>query len=586
VLNGRDVFASSADSEVWVARGDSDIAQRAEPYERRAFRDVHPLDDVPADLFDNGNGYRIVMGGLGVKAAASDNTVLLTPARTFDTLLNAPVGGVYFSYNKYQIQAQEQPEFTSGVDPALNAPPQAFDRTLEYSVVTFNFENLYDYVDDPFDGCDFPGNSGCPGVDPPFDYVPPSNEVYQARLLEIAQQIVDDLHSPDIIMAQEAEDQDICTVTDTTYTCGTTPDADGKPDTLQELATVIAGLGGPPYDAAYDRDGADDRGIVSAYLFRTDRVELLPAQADDPVLGSDPQVDYPDGLGYNTDVQNPKVLNAELPEWVTGDTDGDNVFTRAPQVGLFRMWRDGIGGSVFEDLYLIDNHFSSGPDSRVGQRTEQASYNAAIVEALQQADPYVYVSLGGDLNVYPRPDDPFPPPDTSDQLAALYNQGMTNLWDVLVAEMPASAYGYVYEGQAQTLDQIFVAPPWLDELAEVDSAHINSDFPADHPGDGARGTSDHDPVVVGYVLPPTLERLEALVLYYDANGEISGNQTTRILLDRLERAGRLMQKGKQDAYEEQLWAFISQVWDFTPQFITEHAAQALEQETALLLSLP
>ena len=48
-------------------------------------------------------------------------------------------------------------------------------------------------VDDPFDGCDFYGNTGCPGVYPPFDYVPPSDAVYQERLGQIATQILDDL---------------------------------------------------------------------------------------------------------------------------------------------------------------------------------------------------------------------------------------------------------------------------------------------------------------------------------------------------------------------------------------------------------
>ncbi|HZD56215.1 MAG TPA: hypothetical protein VE136_05810, partial [Anaerolineales bacterium] len=540
VLNGRDVFASTLDGEVWVARGDSAIAQRADPYARRAFRDAHPLDDIPDQLFDNGNGYRIVLGSLGIKAAMDDNTALIAPSRTFDTLNNAPIGGVYFSFGKYQIQVEQQLDLAPGVDPALNSPPQSFDRGEEYSVATFNVENLYDYRDDPFDGCDFTGNSGCPGVSPPFDYVPASDAAYQARLHEIAQQIVNDLHDPDIILAQEAEDQDICTVEDETLICGTTNDADGKPDTLQELATVISSIDGTVYDAAYDRDGADDRGIVSAYLFRADRVQLLPAMADDPVLGSDPTVDYrSEVLPYNTDVQNPKALNAVLPADVdrsTG-TDGNNVFTRAPQVGLFRIWRDGIGTSVFTDVYISDNHFSSTPDARVGQRTEQANYNAAIVAALQQADPNVNVVVGGDLNVYPRPDDPFTPGSPlfpSDQLAGLYDQGLTNLYDVLVSAVPASAYSYVFQGQAQTLDQIFVVPALLDELVQVRAAHINSDWPSDYDGDGPRGTSDHDPQDGRFSALPTLSRLEALVLYYDANGAITGNNTTKVLLDRLE----------------------------------------------------
>ena len=591
VIDSRDVFASTADGEVWVARGDHPVAQRADPYARRAFRDPHPLDNDPA-LFDDGNGYRIIMGSLGIKAAANDNTALIAPARTYDTLDNAPVGGVYFSFSKYQVMVEQQLELTPGVDPALNAPPQSFDLGEEYSLAIFNVENLYDFRDDPFDGCDFAGNPGCPGVNPPFDYVPASDAAYQARLNEIAQQIISHLHNPDIILAQEAEDQDICTVMGGAFTCGMTNNADGKPDTLQELATLIANLGGAPYDAAYDRDGADDRGIVSAYLYRSDRVELLPALAGDPVLGSAPSVDYRgSALPYNTDVQNPKALNADLPDDVDLSTgvDGSNVFTRPPQVGLFRLWRDGIGASVFTDVYVSDNHFSSTPNARVGQRTEQAAYNAAIVAALQAADGDVRVVVGGDLNVYPRPDDPFVPGDPlfpSDQLGPLYDQGLTNLFDILVAEIPVSAYGYIFQGQTQTLDQIFTTQSALDDLVQVRVAHINSDFPADFDGDGPRGTSDHDPNVARFDGLPTLDKLEALVLYYDASMAITGNNTTRLLLDRLERARRFLERGQVDAYRDQLQAFIDQVQDFTPQFITQPASDALVQETSILLSLP
>ena len=67
---------------------------------------------------------------------------------------------------------------------------------------------------------------------------------------------------------------------------------DGRPDTLQELALVIGAAGGPAYQAVYDRNGADDRGIVSGFLYRTDRIELLPAAPGDPLLGSSPTVDY------------------------------------------------------------------------------------------------------------------------------------------------------------------------------------------------------------------------------------------------------------------------------------------------------
>jgi hypothetical protein len=507
-VDGRDVFPSTADAEVWLARGDHPIALRADPYARRAFRDPHPLDNDPA-LFDDGNGYRIILGSLGVKAAAGDNTVLLTPVRTYDTVNNTLTGGLYFSFSKYQIMTEQQPDVTQGVDPALNAPPQAFDRDQEYSVATFNVENLYDFRDDPYDGCDFTGNSGCPGVSPPFDYVPASDSAYQTRLGEIAQQIISDLQAPDVLLIQEAEDQDICGVAGGGLICGATNDADGRPDTLQELAVAIWSLGGPWYEAAYDRDGADDRGIVSGFLYRTDRVELLPAPADDPVLGGSPQVTYRGmPLAYNTDVQNPKALNADLPDDVDLSTgvDGSNVFTRAPQVGLFRVWQFAVGSGPYLDVYAVSNHFSSTPNARVGQRTEQSLYNAAMVAALQAVNTDVYVFVGGDLNVYPRPDDPFAPGEPrypSDQLGPLYNQGLLNLYDVVLNEIPVTAYGYVFQGQTQTLDQIFITPSLTPDHVQSRFAHINSDFPADYDGDGPRGTSDHDPLVGRFCVDET-----------------------------------------------------------------------------------
>ena len=210
--------------------------------------------------------------------------MLIDPARTFDTLTNSPAGGLNYTFSKYRIEISEQPALSEGVDPSPNNPPQAIDRSQGYSIADFNVENLYDYRDNPFSGCDFAGNSGCPlvapflsPITPPYDYVPASDAVYQARLNDISLQIINDLHSPDILMVQEVENQDICTVTNGALICGTTDNADGKPDVLQELALKIAANGGPAYDAAFDRDSSDLRGIAPSFLYRTDRVELLPS---------------------------------------------------------------------------------------------------------------------------------------------------------------------------------------------------------------------------------------------------------------------------------------------------------------------
>lgn len=597
VVAGRDVFASTADGEVWVIRGDHPVAQRADPYAARVFRDPHPLDDVgpggtpgaapQPQWFDNGNGYRILLGSFGVKWTAQDSTEVIAPARTFDTVADDLVGGVYFSFEKYSIQPEQQPQLTPGADPAANAPFAAFDRGRAFSTAVYNVENLYDFRDDPFDGCDFVGNSGCPGVTPPFDYVPASEADYQAQLAGIAAQIADDLHAPDVLLVQEAEDQDICTVAGGELTCGTTDDRDGKPDTLQELALVLGAAHGVAYDAALDRDGADDRGIVSGFLYRTDRVELLPADPDDPVLGADPQVDYRGApLASNSDVANPKALNAELPDDVdrsTG-TDGSDVFTRAPQVALFRVWRAGIGTSTWTDLYALSNHFSSGPDGRVGQRTEQAAYNAAIVAALQAEDPDVAVVVGGDFNVFPRPDDPFAPGHEqfpSDQLAPLYARGLRNVWDRMVAEVPAAAYSYLFEGQAQTLDSLFLSDALWQELEHARAAHVNADWPADHDGDGARGVSDHDPVAAQLDVTPTAADVIALVDRLVADGRLHHGRG-RALQVRLERYAAAVDAGRDQVAAAHLAALVTTVASSSPPLGTPEAVAGLLAELELL----
>ncbi len=513
--SGRDVFPSTFDSEVWVIRPDDPLAQRTDPYARRVFRDPHPLDNQPTPLFDDGNGNRIMLASLGVKATSGDSTRLLPPARVFDTLTADAVGGLYFSFEKYAVQV-ETAAFSPGTDPSLNAPPAAADRQREVAISTYNLENLYDFRDDPTDGCDFAGNTGCPGVSPPFDYVPASQAFYDQRLVDIATQITGDLHSPDILLTQEAEDQDICSVAAGALVCGGAANGDGKPDTLQELTLAIAAAGGGAYDAAYDRNGADARGIVSAFLYRTDRVSLAAATADDPVLGSSPTVVYrAPGLASNADVSNPKTLNAQLPADVDTSTgvDGSNVFTRAPQVARFVV-AAAPGSADTVELWAISNHFSSGPDGRVGQRTEQAAYNAAIVDAIEAGHPGVRVTTGGDLNVFPRPDDPFAPGDAlfpSDQLGPLYESGLSNLWDDLVADVPAAAYSYTFQGQAQTLDQLFVNDVLHADLVQMRAAHVNAGWPADFPGDGPRGLSDHDPQVARFTTRPTLTVADASV---------------------------------------------------------------------------
>ncbi|GAB3237777.1 hypothetical protein GCM10027447_37120 [Glycomyces halotolerans] len=536
VTAGRDVYG--ADGEVWAMRGDHDVAQR-DDYSSRAFRDAHPLDNVPDQTFDDGNGYLFVVGSFGVKATAGDADAIIAPAKTYDVIGEAATGGVYYTYGKYTVNVAEDLSLTGGLEPAANHPvAPAGDG--EVAIGSYNIENLYDVRDNPNSGCDFAGDTGCVdeedpegNVDPPFDYVPASYQEYENRMEREAAQIIHDLHSPAILMTQEGEAQDVCS-TNPEWTADTdlgedrlvcdlenqgeaNEHSDGRPDSLQELALVIAESGGPLYTAAGDLDSADTRGIMTGFLYRPELAELAEVEATDPVLGADPKIDYAtEADEINADVENPKALNAALPESVVDQCrssgpyacNGYDVFSRPAQVAKFVFDTDG---KKTAEIYLVNNHFSSGPDRRVLHRTEQATYVAAVSEAILSEDKKAKVLAAGDFNVFPRPDDPYAPGQTisgdwtgpSDQLAAMYeDSGLSSLYDTMVADHPEAAFSYTYQGQTQTLDQMWASRWLMKAVTGVASAHINADYPADahasgeEPAYGRYGVSDHDPEVV------------------------------------------------------------------------------------------
>jgi predicted extracellular nuclease len=121
-----------------------------------------------------------------------------------------------------------------------------------------------------------------------------------------------------------------------------------------------------------------------------------------------------------------------------------------------------------------------------------------LVERIQQVQPDAWIAVAGDFNVFPRPDEPMPEVP-QDQLGQLYDAGLINLWDDALRADAKTAYTYIFRGQAQTLDQIFVTHSLHQSLRDVWIAHINADYPAMM--SDRRGYSDHDPVVAGFYVP-------------------------------------------------------------------------------------
>jgi len=469
----------SRDIVTTVIHPDSLVAKRRAWFDRRVFRDYHPLDDDAKNVFDNGNAYRVVLSSWILKM----NDEQLADVNTWQQL-EAVTGPVTFKWDEYKVAVSRQIKTRVGALPSKIDPPPP-EEIDELSIATYNVENLYDFRNDPTDPCDDNSDTGCQGVRKPFDYVPESEAWYRNKVRNHAIQIMDDLQSPDIILIQEAEDQDICG-----YGIGNgglveIEGGDGEIDPLQDLAIEIERRGGPLYVPAQDRTGADDRGIICAFMYRVDRAVPMQAKSEHWLFGRKIELKTEwSPLESNKDIQNPKALNAFYQDEDKGKPVTLPIFSRPTQVAGFYVGTNR--------LYLINNHFSSRPDAKVKRRQHQAKYCGEIVKLIQKKDPQAHIILGGDLNTFPRPDEPIPK-EPGDQLGGIYDTGLYNMHDDLIKRAPESAYTYVYRGQSGTLDHLFVSPSLRAMVRNFHILHINSDY--------SGSASDHDPLLLRIEMP-------------------------------------------------------------------------------------
>ena len=464
------IFTSTNDTEIYVMRHDNPLANREDVFARRVFRDVHPLDDgVMAD-----NLYRISVEGNILKV--DDYNVNLPRFNTFDVLETPLTGNIVYAYERYTLQIDSVPRFRREVNPADNHPVPDIDRTHQFSVATFNVENLYDFYNDPFDREDNPGDTR-------LNYVPLSMVEYETRLTKLANQIVNDMNAPDIIGFEEIEYQDVCAGGGQVY--GICSDAfnnlDGMPDTLQDLAAEISLTTGGQivYLAAGDPDSADERGIAQGFLYRADRVELVTPTADHPILGERPGDPAGSRFALNNEVSNPKAFNASLGL-------GVNIFARPALVGLFRIYSTP-DGEQFVDVYYSVNHLSSNPEENHTVREAGATYNLNLVRDAGENPLFI---VGGDLNSFRE----------SSEITLLEAE-MVN---VTTGNVPDAAdYTYIFAGQAQVLDYMFVSPALADVMSGVYISHINADYSYDYrvSVDEVYHAADHDPVIAIFDLP-------------------------------------------------------------------------------------
>jgi uncharacterized protein len=279
------------------------------------------------------------------------------------------------------------------------------------------------------------------------------DDIGEGRFAAIANQIVNNLKSPDIIALQEVQDSDGAEqteVTDATLT-------------YQTLIEAIAEAGGPRYEfrdipPTDDQSGGQPGGNIRVgYLFNPARVEFVEGSLD----------------------------QIEDPDLSDGNAFGNS---RNPLIAKFRF--NG------QEVSVINNHFSSKSGSTslfsttqppinegLSQREAQAQVVNNYVDNLLVTDAAAHVVVLGDLNEFE-----FLSP--LDILKGGISPVLTNLIETLPDN---ERYSYIFEGNSQTLDHILVSNN-LAERAELDAVHINSEF--------FNQASDHDPLITRLNLPP------------------------------------------------------------------------------------
>ena len=304
----------------------------------------------------------------------------------------------------------------------------------ELAVSTFNFENLaFTNPQSKFDG--------------------------------LANLIVNNLRSPDVLAGEEVQDNNGATdngVVDATQT-------------LQRLVDAIVAAGGPTYqwreiDPVNDQDGGEPGGnIRQVIMFRTDRGIAF--------------VDRPGG-------------GSTTPNTVVGSGAGTQLqFSPgriAPADSAWSSSRKPLAAELTyqgHKVFLVVNHFNSkgGDDPLRGrfqppvevtatQRHQQATLVANFVSQIGSADPSANVIVLGDLNDF----------EFSQTVQILEAPGLHDLMETLPLNQ---RYSYEFEGNAQVLDHMLVSGALFAQPSLVfDPVHVNAEF--------FDQVSDHDPSVM------------------------------------------------------------------------------------------
>ncbi|MEU4391284.1 lamin tail domain-containing protein [Kribbella sp. NPDC023855] len=359
------------------------------------------------------------------------------PAANVGSTLAAGTTGAldYQSFGGYVLQATQLGTITEGgLKKQKVLPPK---KAGDLSVATYNVENLA--ANNP-----------------------------AAKFARLAQAVVSNLGSPDILALEEIQDNN-----------GATNDSVVAADqTVAKFIAAIQAAGGPAYDwrgidPNDDTDGGQPGGnIRQVFLFNPARTTFVDRPGGDANTAVSVVRARPTSNQVALSVS-PGRIDPTSDAWAS---------SRKPLVGEFRFDGD-------KQLFVVANHFNSkGGDQPLTAAVQPPVRGSEVQRLKQSAEVHEFVkdlnekSAGrarvvvlGDLNDY----------QFSPAIQTLTGNGtqLTTLIDTLPV---AERYSYIFDGNSQVLDHIAISPAIKGYSYGV--VHINAEF--------SDQASDHDPQIV------------------------------------------------------------------------------------------
>ena len=283
-------------------------------------------------------------------------------------------------------------------------------------------------------------------------------DIANGRYDAIANDIVNNLNTPDIVGLQEIQDD-------------SGSDDDGTvsaEDNLQLLVNEIAQAGGPQYEFIDNifiennfSGGQPGGNIRTAFLYDPSRVGLVEGSVE--TIGS-----QDDGGAF---------AGARLPLVADFEFNGQ-------EITVVNNHFSSKGGS--SPIFGVDQPFEElqeNPDvnGSLDERQAQAQAVDNYVEGILAEDSEANVSVLGDLNEF----------EFISPVDEILGSDLTNLIDFISED---ERYSFIFQGNSQELDHILVSDSLVDGAA-IDIVHVNSEF-AETP----QRASDHDPVIASLLL--------------------------------------------------------------------------------------